>query len=38
MTMESIYSDKREIDVTSIHSINATNDISMNYDDNVIYR
>ena len=29
---------EEEADLSSIHSINATNDISMNYDDNLIHK
>ena len=29
---------EEEADVTSIHSINAKNEISMNYDDNYIHK
>ena len=39
MTIKSIHSiQKKEADFTSIHSVNETNDISINDDENVIQK
>ena len=38
MTMEKILNTEEETDVTSIHSINATNDLSMKYYVNFIHK
>ena len=38
MTTESIFQYIRRADATSIHHINATNDTSMNYEENFIHK